>query len=125
MASRSRFSVVSQRASMNETARNTTTASRIRGNRRTSAGTLPLAGLLEVLAAVEREEAADRRLLVVEAVGELPRVVGGEAGEVLEAALGVVGQRVHARDVLLRARDAHRGQALGERPRRADRRHRE
>ena len=40
--------------------------------------------------------------------------------EVLEAALGVVGQRVDARDVLLRAHDPHRRAALGERPRAAD-----
>ena len=40
--------------------------------------------------------------------------------EVLQAALGVVGQRVDARDVLLRAGDAHRRPALGQRPGAAD-----
>ncbi|MGH2498993.1 MAG: hypothetical protein ACRDF0_02700 [Candidatus Limnocylindria bacterium] len=47
--------------------------------------------------------------------GHLARVLGGESQEVLEAALGVVGQRVHARDILLGAHDAHRRAALGER----------
>ena len=43
-------------------------------------------------------------------------------GEVLEAALGVVGQRIDVRDVLLRAGDAHRRPALGERAGAAHRR---
>ena len=43
--------------------------------------------------------------------------------EVLEAALGVVGQRVDARDVLLGAGDAHRRPACRERARAAHRRH--
>ena len=47
------------------------------------------------------------------------------ASEVLQAALGVVGQRVDARDVLLGAGDAHRRAALGQRARAAHGRHRD
>ena len=46
-----------------------------------------------------------------------------QRGEVLEAALGVVGQRIDVRDVLLGAGDAHRRAALGQRARAAHRRH--
>ena len=48
-------------------------------------------------------------------------VLGGALGEVLQAALGVVGQRIDVRDVLLGAGDAQRRAALGERPRAAHR----
>ena len=50
----------------------------------------------------------------------LARVIGGDGQEVLQAALGVVGQRVDARDVLLGADDPHRRAALGQRPGAAD-----
>ena len=58
-------------------------------------------------------------LLVRELLASAARVLGGVLEEVLEAALRVVGQRVDARDVLLRAGDAHRRAALGQRPRAA------
>ena len=57
---------------------------------------------------------------MVEALGGPARVLGRALGEVLQAALGVVGQRVDVDDVLLGAGDAHRRAALGERPRAAD-----
>src|SRR5689334_9340150 len=60
------------------------------------------------------EEALDARLLVVELVGQGASVRGGALGEVLEAALGVVGQRIDVHDVLLGAGDAERRAALGE-----------
>ena len=53
----------------------------------------------------------------------MPRACSAaRCGEVLQAALGVVGQRVDVRDVLLGAGDAHRRPALGERARAAHRR---
>ena len=60
-------------------------------------------GLDRRLAAVvvELEEALDRELLLLEADAELAGVIGRALEEVLEAALGVVGQRVDVRDVLL------------------------
>ena len=48
------------------------------------------AGLVEVLAG-KLQEAANRGVLVVEALSHLARVRGGVLGEVLEAVLGVVG----------------------------------
>jgi hypothetical protein len=54
------------------------------------------------------QEALDRRLLVGELVGEVVRVVGGALEEVGEAVLGVVGQRVDVRDLLLDAGDPER-----------------
>ena len=63
----------------------------------------------------ELEEALHAGLLAPELLGHPVGVVGGESEEVLDAALRVVGQRIDARDVLLRAHDAHRRAALGER----------
>src|SRR5207247_5234424 len=74
----------------------------------------------QLVLAAELEEALDRELLMLEADGQEARVVGGALEEVLEAALRVVGQRIDVRDVLLRARDAERRAALGERARAAD-----
>lgn len=51
---------------------------------------MPVAALL----ARQLEEALDRGLLVGEAVGEMARVLFGAREEVLEAALGVFGQRI-------------------------------
>ena len=48
-------------------------------------------------------------------------VLGRDVEEVLEAGLGLLGERVHAGDVLLGARDAQRRAALGERARAAHR----
>src|SRR4051812_38032487 len=73
-----------------------------------------LSGFREVVA-VELEEALHARLLTAELLGHAARVVGGDLEEVLQAALRVVRQRVHARDILLRTHDAHRRAALRER----------
>jgi hypothetical protein len=54
---------------------------------------------------------------MLEPLGERTRVLGGGRKEVLDAPLGVIGQRIHAREVLLRACDAERRLALGEGPR--------
>ena len=67
------------------------------------------------------EEAPDRLLLAPELLADAARVLGGALEEVLQAALGVVGQRVDARDVLLRAGDPHRRLALRQRARAAHR----
>ena len=61
------------------------------------------AGLGEVVAG-ELEEALHGGLLAAELLGQLARVLGGELEEVAQAALGVVGQRIDADDVLLGAR---------------------
>ena len=86
------------------------------------AGVRELAAAIRLLelVAVELEEALHARLLAAELLGHAARVLGGDVEEVLQAALGVVGQRVHARDVLLGADDAHRRAALGERAGAAD-----
>src|SRR6202012_4550856 len=60
------------------------------------------AGLREVLAR-DLEEALHGRLLAAELLRHLARLVRGVQEEVLEAALGVVRQRIHAHDVLLGA----------------------
>ena len=59
---------------------------------------------------------------MVELLGEGAGVLGRELEEVLEAALGVVGQGVDAGDVLLGAGDAQRRAPLGEGAGAADRR---
>ena len=70
----------------------------------------------------ELQEALDRGLLVIEPLGERVSVLGGHLKEVLDAALGVIGERIDAREVLLGARDPERRAALGERARPAHRR---
>src|SRR4051794_9318874 len=105
----------SPRASRTDRPRKTKTAKTIgmtmRARRMRRA--LWLTRLGEVVAG-ELEEALYRRLLSPDPLRHLARVVGGRAHEVLQAALRVVGQRVHAHDVLLGAGDAHRRAALGE-----------
>jgi len=73
-----------------------------------------LTGLGEVLAA-QLEEAAHALLLALDALGQIARVFGRALGEVLQAALGVVGQRIDVGDVLLRAGDPQRRTALRQR----------
>src|SRR5436305_15235727 len=106
-------------------AANATTASAMSGMRwrRKAAGILasarrgaasrPLPGFGEVLAA-ELQEAAHARLLALDPLGQAAGVPGGALGEVLKAALRVIGERVDVRDVLLRTGDAQRRAALGE-----------
>ena len=83
-------------------------------------GGSPSAGAVEVVAA-ELEEAHDRGVLVIEPLGGPARMHGGALLEVLEAALGVVGELVDVREVLLGADDAQGRPALGERAGAADR----
>src|SRR5215204_3077040 len=71
------------------------------------------------IVARELQEALHAGLLAAELLRHAMGMPGGRGEEVVEAALRVVGQRVHARDVLLRADDAERRAALGQRPRRA------
>ncbi len=87
-----------------------------RARRRVDPG---LAGGREVVAG-QLEETRDRRLLALQALGHAARMIGGHGQEVVQAALGVVGQRVDAGDVLLGADDPHRRAALGQRPGAAD-----
>ncbi len=59
---------------------------------------------------------------MLEPLGERERVLGGEPEEVLDTPLGIVGERIDASDVLLRAGDPHRRAPVGQRPRAAHRR---
>ena len=55
---------------------------------------------------------------MIEPLAKRPGMLGRELEKVLDAALRVIGERIHAAEVLLGARDPERWPALGERARR-------
>src|SRR5207302_2421257 len=108
MAASSASPTLKARASSALMARNRTTATpikaitlrrRIRGH-----GSRPARrGGRDASGVAELHEPLDRRLLMLKALGQRQRVLGGQIQEVLHAPRRVVGQGIHARQVLLGA----------------------